>query len=369
MTKITLFLSAFCVSAGIIPLTIFASRKLHLFDHIDNRKIHNCNISRLGGIAIFAGFMALYLFGVFNGTLHHYCNTAVYTTAITGAFLTGFLDDIMQFRARYKLALQILAASLAVYSGLSIERIEVLSLFTIELGVLSSVFTVIWIVLFVNVINLMDGMDGLAGGVSLIAALFMAAIAFSNGNTAVLMISLIMSGAILGFLVFNFPPAKIFMGDGGAYFLGFLFGTMPLMGVSKTSTFTLFLFPLALLSLHILDIVSVILIRSSNGQHIFVADNNHIHHRLMRLGLSVRTILVVFYGLTCIFGFISLSLLHLPRNFALLFYFGIFCISSLIFLGLYIAEEIRIRNAAVRPIRSMELINMNIQVENEIHGK
>jgi len=213
------FLVSFAVSVVTIPFVLFISKKFNFYDRIDERKIHNGNISRLGGAAIFLGFVIPFWFIAYP------------------------------IRARYKLLSQIAIGVLVALSGLTVDSFDFFGLFKYEFGVLSGFLTVIWVILFMNAINLLDGMDGLASGIVFIANIFVFFIALLLGKDLVMSLTLMMAGAILGFYLFNFPPAKIFMGDGGAYFLGFMYATLPLMGIKKTSVATLFLFPLILLLL------------------------------------------------------------------------------------------------------------------------
>lgn len=190
-----------------------------------------------------------------------------------------------------------------------------------------------------NAINLIDGMDGLASGVVALASIFLFVISFILGNTLVLYIISLLFGAIVGFYIYNFPPAKIFMGDGGAYFLGFIYSTIGLMGVKKSSVAVLFVIPIVILFIPIFDAFRVIYRRIREKKDIFTADKNHIHHRLLSLGLTKKTILFITYIITIILGVFSILIILIPPEYAFLIFILIFMIICLAFYVLYIIER------------------------------
>ncbi|HOS38317.1 MAG TPA: MraY family glycosyltransferase [Spirochaetota bacterium] len=333
--KLQLFAASFAVSVVAVPLIMKLSETFGLYDRIDERKIHKNKISRLGGLGIFLGFIMPFLYTVFSVANPGF-NVPLYLGALAVIFLTGFFDDISHVRARYKLILQIVAGVLVWAAGLSFNKFNFLNLFEINFGYFSVVITVFWVVAFVNAINLLDGMDGLASGIVFIANIFVFYIAFTTGNALVASMSMVMAGSILGFYIFNFPPAKIFMGDGGAYFLGFIYATMPLMGVKKSSVATIFLIPLILLLVPMLDIVQVVLKRVKMGYNIFIADKNHLHHRLLGIGLSIRGVLVVVYGYTVMLGLTSVLMVRIDPHHSLLLFV---IIGLLMFLSLYLLNS------------------------------
>lgn len=296
---------SFAVSLLSIPLIIKLSCRYGIFDRVCERKIHNGNISRLGGVAVFAAFFPVAVYYMINhGSQVNYA----LISAMAVAFLSGFIDDLVNLRARYKLLIQIVASSIAVYSGLLIEGISIFSFYRIEFGILSYFITIVWILAFMNAVNLIDGMDGLSTGTVLVANLFVIIIAAMTGNYMVLTLALILECSILGFYIFNFPPAKIFLGDGGAYFIGFVYALLPLMGIKKSAALTVFLIPLVLMLIPLTDILSVMYKRYKTGHGIFNPDNNHLHHRLMNLGFSTKGILAIVYSFTAILGCFAILL-------------------------------------------------------------
>jgi UDP-GlcNAc:undecaprenyl-phosphate GlcNAc-1-phosphate transferase len=185
----------------------------------------------------------------------------------------------------------------------------------IRLGVFGYPLTVLWIVSISNAINLIDGMDGLAGGISAFAALSMGIIAVLQGSAVTASLCFALLGALIGFLVFNFPPARIFMGDSGSLLLGFCLATFPLAGgISRASAFGTLLVPITLLTVPILDTVTAILRRLRKGKSIIAPDKEHIHHRLLEMGLSERQILGVLYGFSAYLSAVAITSVVLPRE-------------------------------------------------------
>jgi len=297
------FLS-FLISFLSIPLIIKLSSKYGLFDYICDRKIHNGNISRLGGLGVFLGFLPVVV-SMFTGDVY---NDVQYflIAAMVIAFLSGFIDDLVHIRARYKFLMQIAAASLVACSGLLIEDLRIYTFLHVEFGFFSYILTIVWIVAFMNAVNLIDGMDGLSTGVVLIANFFVIIIAIINHSYPVLSIAVVLELSILGFYIFNFPPAKIFLGDGGAYFIGFVYAIMPFMGLKKSAALTVFLIPMILMLIPVTDIAIVMYRRLKSGRNVFYPDNNHLHHRLMNVGFSTKRILLIIYSYTVILGCFAL---------------------------------------------------------------
>lgn len=338
-TWILIFILSFSIAAIAIPIIIYLSKRYNLFDRTDHRKLHDEKISRLGGLGIFLGFTIPFLI-VVGGLEQAPFHVPLYLVAVFVIFFTGFIDDITHLRARYKLLLQLVAGLLVACSGLMFTNIRIFDIVRIEFGIWSYPITILWILVFVNAINLLDGLDGLASGMVFIANIFVLLLALSTENILVAQISIIMAGTILGFYIYNFPPAKIFMGDGGAYLLGFIYATLPLMGVKKASVAVLFLIPIILLLLPLLDIVQVIVKRMKLGYNIFMADKNHLHHRLLHIGLSKRGVLFVMYVYTVILGLASLLLLHIEPKYSLFLFMIIFLLVTVSLFLLHSAERI-----------------------------
>jgi len=269
----------------------------------DARRMHDHPIPRMGGLAIFFGFMvAMLLFVPLDAEKQGMLLGAVIIVVL------GMLDDKYALPAIPKFLVQIIAALIAVMAG---NRIEVLSNPNIfspnpvwQLGWLGYPVTVIWIVAITNAVNLIDGLDGLACGVSTISAATMLVIALlgrvSELDVAVMMAAL--AGACIGFLPYNFNPAKIFMGDTGATFLGFIMATVSVEGMFKQYAIISFVVPFLMLGLPIFDVCFAVVRRVSHGQNPMKPDRGHVHHRLIDMGFSQKQAVGVLYVISAILG-------------------------------------------------------------------
>lgn len=267
----------------------------------DDRRMHDHPIPRLGGLAIFLGFLvAVLLFIPLDRAMQGMLLGAVIIVIL------GIFDDIHALPAKLKFLVQLVAALLATCFG---NRIEVLSNPNVfsdnpvwELGWLSIPITVIWIVAITNAVNLIDGLDGLACGVSTISSLTMLVIALlvSELNVAVVMAAL--AGACIGFLPYNFNPAKIFMGDTGATFLGFIMATMSVQGMFKMYNIISFVVPFLILGLPVFDVCFAVLRRISKGQSPMAPDRSHVHHKLIDMGMSQKQAVGTLYVISIILG-------------------------------------------------------------------
>lgn len=267
----------------------------------DARRMHDHPIPRLGGLAIFFGFIvAVLLFVPLDKAKQGMLLGAVIIVIL------GIFDDIYTLSAKLKFVVQIVAALIAVLMG---NRIEVLSNPNIfsnnplwELGVLSIPITIIWIVAITNAVNLIDGLDGLACGVSTISSLTMLVISILVSDLTVATIMAALAGACIGFLPYNFNPAKIFMGDTGATFLGFIMATMSVQGMFKMYNIISFVVPFLMLGLPIFDVCFAVIRRISKGQSPMTPDRSHVHHKLIDMGLSQKQAVGTLYVISAILG-------------------------------------------------------------------
>lgn len=295
-----------------IPWVVRLAYRIGKVDAPDARKVHTTPIPRLGGVAIFAGFaLGLGLLRwLVPGDL--FALDGPLRGVLAGGalmFLVGVLDDLRPLNAKLKFALQIVAAGVAYYLGVRIEFVSNPwgGMFFLQ-GVLPLLITVFWLVGITNTINLIDGLDGLAGGVSLIAAGTIGVIALQTNQVVPGVLALALAGATIGFLRYNFNPAKIFMGDGGALFLGFTLAAIAIMGVLKLIVAMAFALPLLILGVPILDTSFAILRRIWHRKPIFSPDRGHLHHRLLDAGLDQRRAVLVIYGICLILGGLALEL-------------------------------------------------------------
>lgn len=302
MVYITLVI---CFFASII-LTPFVKKLAFIVgatDKPNQRKVHQKIMPRLGGLAIFISFVIGVLFLKPNHFLtfnEHYHWPIMLGSLVI--ILTGVVDDIKEISPKVKMAGQILAAFLVVVIGdLRVEFINLPFGGEINFGALSIPLTMIWIVGITNAINLIDGLDGLAGGVSTIALLTIAAMAGVMGQPYVMIMALIMAVSTTGFLFYNFYPAKIFMGDTGALFLGFIISVLSLLGF-KGITFISLIIPVIILGVPISDTFFAIVRRLVNKQPLSAPDKSHMHHCLLRAGFSHRQAVLLIYAMSTIFG-------------------------------------------------------------------
>lgn len=274
-----------------------------------HRKVHARDIPRLGGVAIVLAFLASVIGAI---ALSHaidasdlFGNARLAIGFLAGATtiaLLGVYDDINGSSATIKLTFQSLAAITVIACGFLIERIDLPLLPGFELGLFAYPVSLLWIVGVTNAVNLIDGLDGLAAGISLIGVMPVAAVALATGQMPLALVALALSGALLGFLVHNFHPAKIFMGDTGSMFLGFTLAVITAHTAQKVSVVASLTAPVIALALPILDTLLAMTRRAAAGRPVFSPDREHIHHRLLRRGLSHRGVVLTMYGLAASFA-------------------------------------------------------------------
>lgn len=295
---------AFIVANLVTPLVMKFAKQVGAMDIPDEKRhIHKAPTPRMGGLAIFLGFLLSVL--VFANI------TTQVRGILIGAILivvVGAIDDVLNLNAWLKFGVQIIAAVIAVLSGVLINVVSNPLLITsgqaLTIGVLSVPVTILWIVGVTNSVNLIDGLDGLACGVSTIASLSMLAVSMlvSDANSNVAIILAALCGACLGFLPFNLNPAKIFMGDTGALLLGYILATVSVIGMFKFYAIITFILPVLALAVPLLDTVFAFTRRMLNGQSPFTADRGHFHHRLLDIGLNQKQAVAVLYAVSAILG-------------------------------------------------------------------
>jgi UDP-GlcNAc:undecaprenyl-phosphate/decaprenyl-phosphate GlcNAc-1-phosphate transferase len=291
----------FMISILITPLVKKLAYKIRATDRPNNRKVHQTLMPRLGGLAIYIAFLAGF---ILLQPVNPYSTSIIIGSGII--VISGILDDIYELSAKLKLMAQIAAAAIIVlYGGLQITFINLPFGGLFEFGYLSIPFTVLWIIGITNAINLIDGLDGLAAGVSSIALVAISGMAFIMGNLYVVTIGSILLVSTIGFLYHNFYPAKIFMGDTGALFLGFMISVLSLLGF-KNITFVSFIVPIIILGVPISDTIFAILRRIINKQPLSAPDKSHLHHCLLRLGYSHRETVLIIYAMAALFGLLAI---------------------------------------------------------------
>ncbi|MEO0508486.1 MAG: MraY family glycosyltransferase [Verrucomicrobiota bacterium] len=272
-------------------------------EQIQHHHTHTGFIPRIGGLGIVVGLTVTYLLCFFyldqrdNQSLIHY---SIFAGAVI-AFLLGFIDDFHPLGAKIKMLVQIIIALLVHSAGLAVEFVRVPFWdVQFEFGPFSVFITVFWIVALMNLINLIDGLDGLAGGIGLMLMCLLAFLAYESGIAYSLILSLGMIGAILGFLFHNFPPAKVYMGDSGAYLIGFVIAALSLLNSEKGTVLAALIAPVLAMALPICDVAFAILRRGLKGLPLFRPDRGHIHHRLIASGLSRQKAVLLLYFISLI---------------------------------------------------------------------
>ncbi|RKX89462.1 MAG: hypothetical protein DRZ90_17130 [Spirochaetes bacterium] len=322
MLIFTGFSMAFIISLIMMPLLIALSHKRQWLDDPNNRKIHSEPVSRLGGVGIFlsvltsgaltpilvSGFLKtdLTLFRLLHPNI-------LFILATILIFIVGVLDDFVELRSMYKLIGQILAAALVCFGGALISNVSIP--FTgVELNLAWAAWpvTLLWIIGVTNAVNLIDGIDGLSATISLIAFIVYAIVFMFTGHAVLSLLSFIVAGGLVGYLYFNFPPAKLFMGDSGSLLLGFILAILPLVADPKSGTSLMM--PITLLSIPILDVFFSIARRWRKGISFSNPDMEHLHHKLIAIGFENRTILTLISAVMVILAIPVLLFFVLPSE-------------------------------------------------------
>ena len=313
MLLIKLFLPmavAFAISLCFTPIAIKIAHHVNAIDiPNDERRIHKKPIPLLGGLAIFLSVMvSLVIFSEID--------TAKVVGIIVGSSIIvfmGFIDDINPVPAKVKFLVQIICAFILVFSNIritglsSVLRMSETIVLDDFIGVLLSVF---WIVGITNTLNLIDGVDGLSSGIASISSLTIAYIAFINDRYDMAIITLIIAGACLGFLPFNFNPAQIFMGDTGSLFLGYILAAISIEGTLKSATAITFFAPVLALGIPILDTTMAIIRRVLRGQSPFKPDKEHLHHKILNMGAGQKKTVLILYFINILFGVSVVFMMH-----------------------------------------------------------
>jgi UDP-GlcNAc:undecaprenyl-phosphate GlcNAc-1-phosphate transferase len=303
---------SFVLSTLLTPAVTRLAHRFKWYDIPNWRKLHTDLIPRIGGVAIALAAAGGLVLGV---TAVRALGVALPLAATTlapvaaGILLAqavGLWDDFTPLRGRVKFAGQILAATV-VALGINVSSIALPYLGRVDLGVAAVPLTVLWIVGITNAFNLIDGMDGLSGGIAAFAAAGMAIIALLQGQLLMALTALAVLGAVVGFLLFNWPPASIIMGDSGSHFLGFVLAVIPLLGISGAASLGTFVVPITLLLIPVADCTAAIVRRLYQRRSILAADKSHIHHKLLALGVPVRKLLLAVYAVCAYLALVSIA--------------------------------------------------------------
>ncbi|MEB3286011.1 MAG: MraY family glycosyltransferase [Vampirovibrionales bacterium] len=339
LIHIVAFFLALAFSFALIPVVRKRAIAAGLYDAPGERKIHKAPIPRLGGIAIWSGFtVAALLLFIILGVAP--LKGSILGVLAGGAimFALGLMDDLFTLSPYLKLLIQFLAALTAFLLGVQINNLDLPGSQLLVLNVLSLPVTLLWIVGLSNAMNFIDGVDGLASGVTLISAITLAVIAHSTGQHTSALLAELLAGASLGFLAFNFHPAKIFMGDSGSLFSGFMLASIAVTGVLKTQVVVMLL-PLFVLCVPIMDITFSVFRRLFRGQNPFLPDADHIHHQFIKAGVSQVHTVSYLYTLCIVGGLIATYYVNKEEMTYLIFYVGL--VSGVYLLALILIQVVR----------------------------
>lgn len=318
------FLLAFITAFVITPYTIRLAKKVGAVDIPNDRRVNKKPMPRLGGLAVIAGFLVSVIYLVISASIEGKINLSedglnIKLLGILGGILVlgivCYIDDVKDIKPLVKLAGQVTAAIIVASSGVLIDNFTIP--FKENSFVLNEVFsfilTVGWIIGITNAINLIDGLDGLSSGITLISCLSLVVV-FALNESPLIAIILItaLAGAIVGFLPYNFNPAKTFIGDVGSNFMGFALAIISILGVAKTYTAIVLIAPIMILALPIFDTIWAIIrriIKSKSIKGVFKADRGHLHHRLMAKGYTQKQSVLILYGATATLGMTAIILL------------------------------------------------------------
>jgi UDP-GlcNAc:undecaprenyl-phosphate GlcNAc-1-phosphate transferase len=382
---LVLFLLTLILSLLFTPVVRSIAKRLGVLDPPGGRKIHDKPIPRLGGISIFVTFNLILVMlseiEFFFFPSNFLAETKFAWLVVASAIMLGLgtVDDFRRIPPSIKFFFQIIAGLIVALACVKIQVIT-LPFGTIDLGIWSIPVTIFWVVAITNAINLLDGLDGLAAGTSLIICLAMFGISLLNQNIGIALCSAILAGSILGFLKYNFHPASIFLGDSGAYFLGFILSVLPLLGGLKGTTTFAILVPILALGLPIMDTALSMVRRLLRSLHImeideeknevkfffldgfsmFRADRGHIHHRLLQMGFTQRKAVILLYAISLILGGLAFSSVYFKNiNYAL--FLTTIGLASYIGVKKLGYSEIQIlRNGSLLPLFDAPVVNIRI---------
>jgi UDP-GlcNAc:undecaprenyl-phosphate GlcNAc-1-phosphate transferase len=281
-----------------------------------DRHLHTIPVPRLGGVAIYFSFMSVVILAI---ALPYFFETAapLHAKAMIGllgpaliVFLLGLYDDVYSLNAYWKFAIEAIAAIWLYAGGYGIHNLVLIHGGQALDWIYGLPLTILWVLLITNAFNLIDGLDGLAAGSALFSTVVVFVMSLIVPNPLVAFLAIALTGATLGFLRFNFYPASIFLGDSGSLFIGFMLAALALAGSEKAPTMVAVAIPIVSLGLPILDVVLAVMRRFLGGKPLFAGDRDHIHHKLLKRGLSQRGAVLVLYGVTTVFALLSLVLLH-----------------------------------------------------------
>ncbi|GBG58084.1 undecaprenyl-phosphate alpha-N-acetylglucosaminyl 1-phosphate transferase [Sporomusaceae bacterium FL31] len=334
-TYIVAFTVALIVAYFLTPRIIDVAIKAGAMDAPDARKVHTKPIPRMGGLAIYAGFVLAVLASMHVS--HEILGLLLGGTVI---LIVGIIDDLKQLPAKVKLLGQIAAAAVLILFDIRIDWITNPFGDMIYVDFLSIPLTILWIVGLTNTLNLIDGLDGLAAGVSTIASVTILLVALQQNFWIVAILTAALAGSALGFLQHNFNPAKIFMGDTGSMFLGYMLAAVSVIGAVKSAATIALIVPIVALGLPIMDTAFAIIRRYMSGKPIFKPDRGHLHHRLLEMGFSQKQAVLLMYVISGCLGLSAIALTEVNKG------LGILIILAIVGVAFFGARKIGVLKAA-----------------------
>lgn len=363
-TYLSVYLGSTILAIITTPIVIRIARKLNIVDPPDIRKVHSRPIPRIGGVAIFISMIGLVIpilfLSNFIGEAFRLIQFKVVVVLCAAGFVffVGLVDDVRGLRVRTKLWAQFAAATIVCSAGIRIESIVITDWMTLDFGWFSWPFTLFWIVGITNAINLSDGLDGLAAGISAVACGVIAVLAIHNSDVVMAVLMLALLGSLTGFLLFNFDPAKTFMGDSGSLFLGFTIASASVLCATKTETIVGLALPILALGIPIFDTLFSMLRRFLERRSLFAPDRSHFHHRLLALGFRQRHVVITAYVVTLLAAGLGMFMLF-TRNVQTVVIF--ICILLLLVLAFRVVGSVRLSETIAGLRRKYTISNQKKQ--------
>jgi len=319
---IVAFSIALAVAYFITPQVMNLAIKVGALDAPDERKVHKGLIPRMGGLAIYAGFVLAVL-----ASMHVSREIMGLLVGGTVILIVGIIDDLKPLPPKVKLLGQIIAAAVLVMFDIRIDWLTNPFGDMLYVDYLAIPLTILWVVSLTNTVNLIDGLDGLAAGVSTIASVTILLVALQQNFWTVAILTAALAGSALGFLQHNFNPAKIFMGDTGSMFLGYMLAAISILGAVKSAATIALIVPIVALGLPILDTAFAIIRRYMSGRPIFKPDKGHLHHRLLEMGLTQKQAVLLMYVISGCLGLSAIALTEVNKSFGILIVIALLCVA------------------------------------------
>jgi len=323
-TYIVTFSIALAVAYFITPRVMDLAIKVGALDAPNDRNVHKGMIPRMGGLAIYVAFVLAVL-----ASMH--INREIMGLLVGGTviLIVGIIDDLQPLPPKVKLLGQIIAAAVLVMFDIRIEWLTNPFGDMIYVDYLAIPLTILWVVSLTNTVNLIDGLDGLAAGVSTIASVTILLVALQNNFWTVAILTSALAGSAFGFLQHNFNPAKIFMGDTGSMFLGYMLAAISILGAVKSAATIALIVPIVALGLPILDTAFAIIRRYMSGRPIFKPDKGHLHHRLLEMGLTQKQAVLLMYVISGCLGLSAIALTEVNKTLGILIIIALLCIAGI----------------------------------------